>query len=244
MGCNPSRHCIEDLAFPAPDSTYRVDHSHFFFIKNVPCMMYKASSKFVILYSHGNSCDIGQMHPLLETLSKELNVNIISYDYPGYGVSVSDRCSEVGCIESIDTVFAFLLQEGFLAKNIILYGVSIGTGPSVDIASRFNNMKALLLQSPFTSAVGVQFKSLEIVSYSICPKKSNPNIFRNIEKIGDINIPIIILHGTHDTIVSISHSEHLVQKNPNIKLVKIQYADHNDIKDNVIFKHLNEIINN
>jgi esterase/lipase len=242
---NQTRGCIEHIAFPVPMPSYDINHEHFFFVKDVPCMMYKTSSKNVILYSHGNSYDIGNAHDLLQHLSKELNVNIISYDYPGYGVLYDPKLrtsSELGCIESINKVFQFLITEGFLEKNIILYGVSIGTGPTVDIASRVHNLKGVLLQSPFTSSIGIASEQMECISDSICSRKHNPNIFRNSDKIDLITAPIIILHGIQDTLIPISHSEVLVKKNPKIKLVKIENGTHNNIKYDVIFKYLNELL--
>jgi hypothetical protein len=233
---NQMRGCIEHIAFPVPRQSYDINHENFFLVKDVPCMMYKAYSKNVILYSHNNIFDIGNTHDLLQHLSKELNVNIISYDYPGYGVSYNPKLrisSELGCIEFINKVFQFLITEGFLEKNIILYGVSIGTGPTVDIASRVHNLKGVLLQSPFTSSIGIVSETIECIFDSI--------FFEILTRLIVLSLQLLF-YTEHK--IPISHSENLVKKNPKIKLVKIENVAHNNIKYDVIFKHLHELINN
>jgi hypothetical protein len=40
---------------------------------------------FVILYSHGNSCDIGVCIDVLLDLAFNLHVNVFAYEYCGFG---------------------------------------------------------------------------------------------------------------------------------------------------------------
>ncbi|CAN0838492.1 Alpha/beta hydrolase domain-containing protein 17B [Linum grandiflorum] len=44
-------------------------------------------AKFTLLYSHGNAADLGQMYELFIELRAHLRVNIMCYDYSGYGAS-------------------------------------------------------------------------------------------------------------------------------------------------------------
>ncbi|KAF2554393.1 hypothetical protein F2Q68_00037669 [Brassica cretica] len=44
-------------------------------------------ARFTLLYSHGNAADLGQMVELFIELRAHLRVNIMSYDYSGYGAS-------------------------------------------------------------------------------------------------------------------------------------------------------------
>ena len=147
----------------------------------------------------------------------------------------------LNCYESIQCVCDFLLSEGFRNENIIFYGTSIGTGPSVDFCSKIKTCKGLLLQSPYTSIVGVQHKCIET---SFETFESNPNIFRNIEKIHLINSRILILHGMQDSLINIRHSEELCAKSKNAKLIKLEHVGHNGIENlhfEDIMKCLNEL---
>lgn len=44
-------------------------------------------AKLTILYSHGNAVDLGHMLPVYRELSRLLRVNVMGYDYSGYGRS-------------------------------------------------------------------------------------------------------------------------------------------------------------
>ncbi|PFH33266.1 hydrolase [Besnoitia besnoiti] len=44
-------------------------------------------SNSVILYWHGNSCDLGQIYEELDVLSKFLNAHVLAIEFPGYGLA-------------------------------------------------------------------------------------------------------------------------------------------------------------
>lgn len=44
-------------------------------------------ARATVLYSHGNAADLGQMLDLFVDLSTHLRVNLMGYDYSGYGQS-------------------------------------------------------------------------------------------------------------------------------------------------------------
>jgi len=40
-----------------------------------------------VLYSHGNAEDLNTAYSWMRRISRELNVNVVGYDYSGYGLS-------------------------------------------------------------------------------------------------------------------------------------------------------------
>lgn len=108
------------------------------------------------MFSHGNAVDLGQMTSFFIGLGQRINCNIFSYDYSGYGQSTGkeENCkcnlppyqlfifslgkpSEKNLYADIDAAWhALRTQYGISPENIILYGQSIGTVPTVDLASR------------------------------------------------------------------------------------------------------------
>jgi hypothetical protein len=66
-------------------------------------------------------------------------------------------------------------------------GRSLGTGPTVDFASK-NNVRAVILQSPLLSAIRVVVKT-----YFTLPI----DIFASIDKIHKVKAPVLIIHGTY-----------------------------------------------
>merc|ERR1712118_96727 len=111
--------------------------------------------------------------------------------------------SELGCLRSIDAAWRFLVEEIKIPpKNIIIYGRSIGSGPSVDLVSRVD-AGGVLLQSPLESgARAVLGAFVSMIGY-------HWDIFRNYEKIGKIRAPVGIMHGTVDKVIPVQNGKNL-----------------------------------
>lgn len=45
-------------------------------------------SKFTLIYSHGNATDCGAMFIMYAMLALTLKINVVGYDYTGYGSSI------------------------------------------------------------------------------------------------------------------------------------------------------------
>ncbi|XP_040973379.1 alpha/beta hydrolase domain-containing protein 17B isoform X1 [Gossypium hirsutum] len=154
-----------------------------------------------LLYSHGNAADIGQMYELFIELSIHLRVNLMGYDdYSGYGQS-SGKPSEQNTYADIEAAYK-CLEESYGAKqeNIILYGQSVGSGPTVDLASRLPRLRAVVLHSPILSGLRVMYPVKRTYWF---------DIYKNIDKISMVKSPVLIIHGTNDDVVNCSHGKQL-----------------------------------
>ncbi|XP_069505597.1 alpha/beta hydrolase domain-containing protein 17A isoform X2 [Ambystoma mexicanum] len=128
----------------------------------IGCMYIRCvpGARFTILFSHGNAVDLGQMSSFYIGLGTRINCNIFSYDYSGYGVSTG-RASEKNIYADIDAAWqALRTRYGISPENIILYGQSIGTVPTVDLASRYE-CAAVVLHSALTSGIRVAFPDMK-----------------------------------------------------------------------------------
>lgn len=83
--------------FPFPDNRLSVLHIPHQRLKNhTVCAVHLRAedsshphAKFTILHSHGNAADMGSMMMRYALLCHTLNVNVVGYDYSGYGQSRS-----------------------------------------------------------------------------------------------------------------------------------------------------------
>ncbi|KAJ6817746.1 protein ABHD17B-like isoform X1 [Iris pallida] len=153
-----------------------------------------------LLYSHGNAADLGQLYDLFSELSAHLRVHIMGYDYSGYGQS-SGKPSELNTYADIEAAYRCLIEiYGAHPDDIILYGQSVGSGPTLDLAARLPNLRAVVLHSPILSGLRV-----------IHPVKRTYwfDIFKNIDKIPHVSCPVLIVHGTNDDVVDCSHGKRL-----------------------------------
>jgi len=106
--------------------------------------------------SHGNAVDLGQMTSFLVGLGARLRCNIMTYDYSGYGRSTG-TASENNLYADIEAAWQCLGKRfGICAEHIILYGQSIGTVPTIDLATRYE-VGAVILQSPLMSGMRLAF---------------------------------------------------------------------------------------
>mgnify|MGYP000930744208 CR=1 FL=1 len=172
----------------------------------------------VILYSHGNAEDLSYMEDYLQEFRRR-GYGVAAYDYEGYGTS-DGKPSEKSTYRDIDRVYRFLTDEaGISPERIVIYGTSVGGGPSCYLAEK-SPAAALVLEAPFTSAFAV-------VKMGWLPGDR----FRNLRRIGNIRIPVLIIHGDRDSIVPFAHGEALYEKaNEPKRFYRVDGAGHNNIR--------------
>eukprot|EP00005_Dracoamoeba_jomungandri_P000938 CAMPEP_0174254168 /NCGR_PEP_ID=MMETSP0439-20130205/3515_1 /TAXON_ID=0 /ORGANISM="Stereomyxa ramosa, Strain Chinc5" /LENGTH=111 /DNA_ID=CAMNT_0015335611 /DNA_START=106 /DNA_END=438 /DNA_ORIENTATION=- len=76
----------------------------------VPIVFHRrTNAEFTFLFSHGNAEDIGQMQDWMIYLSRQLNVNILSYDYRGYGTRIHQLPDEASTYADIEAAYNYLV---------------------------------------------------------------------------------------------------------------------------------------
>ena len=195
---------VNALAFPVPPKdlslhALRSRESELFFLKaavgRIPAIfLRRPNAVFTIIYSHGNAEDVGLSLQYLDLLSVSCECNVFAYEYPGYSIAEGVP-SESGVYQSINAAHEFLLREGILPEAIVIFGRSLGTGPSIDICSRYPRIAGCILQSPLES--GIRCVMGTVPSYLLY----GLDVFRSYEKIGRIKCPVLIMHGELDEIV-------------------------------------------
>ncbi len=232
---------IRPLAFPAPSPSYDHELPHLKFINDkdgnptIPIIwIYTDSSRTTLLFSHRNGCDLGHTYNILCILKSRLNVNIVAYDYPGYGLHKGTTTEQL-CYQTIDSVLYYMNHEGIHSGSIVLIGQSIGTGPtswlSRKMSERGHTPKSTILISPFTSAVAVMSNAAATVSYSShMVSESTADIFDSYYHLQNTRSPVQIIHGKQDGLIPYSHGVTLSTIAPNALPIKlIEGAGHNDM---------------
>jgi len=157
-------------------------------------------TNWCILFSHGNAQDLNQCRPIIKRF-KELGYSAFAYDYPGYGLS-EGVASEKNFFRAAKEVYQYLIEEkGFQENQIVLYGYSIGSGPTSELA-KTTNAAAAIIEGGFTSPFRIYTR------YGLLPG----DFFHNIRKIRRIKKPLLVLHGTKDPTVPYSHGLRLFKK--------------------------------
>ncbi len=181
-----------------------------------------APGKPTLLFSHGNAEDMGDWLPIFERWHS-MGLGIMAYDYPGYGHSKGTP-SEASSQRSIAAVSKHLSESGTPDSSIVIVGRSVGSGPSIWLASEIK-AKAIILISPFTSAFNVAFP----LPFPILPRDRFPNL----KRIQKIKTPLLIIHGENDEVIPFSHGQKLFTASPSTtkEILPIPSAGHNDLFD-------------
>ncbi|XP_016135890.1 protein ABHD17C-like [Sinocyclocheilus grahami] len=115
-----------------------------------------------------------------------------------------------------------VMRYGVTPENIILYGQSIGTVPTVDLAARYE-CAAVILHSPLMSGLRVAFPDTR--------KTYCFDAFPSIDKVSKVASPVLVIHGTEDEVIDFSHGLAIYERCPRaVEPLWVEGAGHNDIE--------------
>ncbi|KAL6974827.1 hypothetical protein U1Q18_047638 [Sarracenia purpurea var. burkii] len=126
------------------------------------------SARLTLLYSHGNAADLGQLYDLFVQLKANL------------------RPSEANTYADIEAVYECLETEyGVSQEDLILYGQSVGSGPTLHLAAKLPRLRGVVLHSAILSGLRVVFH----VKFTFCF-----DIYKNVNKIRKVKCPVLVIH--------------------------------------------------
>ena len=102
---------------------------------------------------------------------------------------------------------------GYQENQIILSGISMGTGPSTMLASQHPGVKGLMLEAPYTSMRDISKSLLRRASmflyfpFHFWPLELLGNLmahhFNSLENMKEVRCPVQIIHGEKDRLIDI-----------------------------------------
>lgn len=192
-----------------------------------------------LIYSHGNATDIGAMNFMQAVLAKGLQANVIMYDYSGYGASGGEPLED-NTYRDVKMVYEFARNHMVRDKDeskIVMYGQSVGSGPSTYLCAKKSNVGGLILHSPFMSGMRVLTPSRLLGCLDVFP---------NIDRIKNVSCPVMIIHGELDEEVPITHGKSLydaVRESCRRPPWWVPGRGHNDITDgrNNLIEYINRV---
>jgi uncharacterized protein len=158
----------------------------------------------LILYFHGNGGALADRVPRFRALTAS-GYGLLAISYRGYGGSTGSP-TQRGLMKDGEAAYLEARARGYDGDRIVLMGESLGTGVAIALAAT-REAAALVLDSPYSSAVEVA-----AAHYAIFPVNWLMfDRYRSDLAIGDVHIPILIVHGNEDAVIPISLARRLFE---------------------------------
>ncbi|MCM0589684.1 MAG: alpha/beta fold hydrolase [Gloeotrichia echinulata IR180] len=214
----------EEVWLPVTVNRGKVEHIHGWWIKA------KESHPKVLLYLHGNGLNIGANVAHASRFYK-LGFSVLLIDYRGYGRSEGSFPNEMRVYQDSVTAWNYLVKQKQISPSqIFIYGHSLGGAIAIDLAVKHPEAAGLMVESSFTSI-------REVVAYRnwfwmfpvdlILTQR-----FESIQKLPQLKMPVLFIHGTADLSLPSFMSEKLYTAAPEPKkLILVPGAGHNNVAE-------------
>ena len=189
-----------------------------------------------LVYFHGNA---GSLENRIHKLNhfKDMNINFLIIAWRGFSGN-EGKPTENNLYIDGNSAIDWLKKKGVVEKDIIIYGESLGTGIATEIAQN-KNFAGLILETPFTSMVEAAKNFYPYIPVGLLLKDK----YKNKEKIKNINIPVLVMHGEADQIVPFWMGKKIfdLANNPKYSYFT-EYDDHMMEYDSNLVSELNNFL--
>ncbi|NWB48418.1 alpha/beta hydrolase [Pseudomonas gingeri] len=198
---------VRELRIPIRDGLAGSDYLHAWWWPS------SGANAPAILYLHGTRWNLTAQVGRITQL-RDLGFSVLAIDYRGFGDSPGSLPSERSVYQDADNAWKRLVQLQPDVHKRYIYGHSLGGAVAVDLAERLAGDKAapkatgLIIESTFTDlgdAARAAIPTSLPVSWILSEK------FDSIDKINQIDIPVLIVHGTDDPYVPSRFSKALYE---------------------------------
>jgi fermentation-respiration switch protein FrsA (DUF1100 family) len=175
-----------------------------------------------VIVFNGNAGHRAYRAPLASALAHH-GMNVLLTDYRGYGGNPGTPTEE-GLATDARAARAYVLERPDIDRaRIIYFGESLGAAVALRLAVE-HPPSALILRSPFASLIlaGQYHYPMLPVRWLI------RDGFPSIDRAPQVRVPVLVIAGTHDSIVPIEHTRLLYDAIVAPKTFVEVAADHND----------------
>ena len=165
------------------------------------------------LFLHGNARNMSARLNLEKMAAlAHAGFNVLAIDYRGYGSSEGDRPYEAALYEDAGAALDELERREPDPRKRLIHGHSLGAAVAIDLALRRPEAVALLAESGFDSMLGM---STIRAAYRLLPVDLIlTERFDSIDKVTQLKLPVLYLHGTSDPLIPAVMSERLYGATP------------------------------
>ena len=179
----------------------------------------------VVLYLHGARWNLTGSVTRIDRW-KQLGFSVLAVDYRGFGKSSDIAPTEAYAYEDAEAAWDYLAKLAPTRQRFIV-GHSLGGAIGAELARRRPEASGLVLEATFTSVR----EMIEQSPWGFLPVGLLlTQEFDTLSKVGELRMPVLITHGTRDTIVPVQMGERLFEavKGPK-RFIKVDGAGHHNL---------------
>lgn len=174
-----------------------------------------------IIWFYGNMETVAALAPFISWLRPE-GISVLVVDYRGYGESEGTP-TEQGLYRDAEAAWAYLAGRPEVdSERVGIYGRSLGSALALYLATR-RPIRAVALDSPFSSA-----NEMRRLHYFLFPGFLLRHSLDNLRRARDLEVPLIVFHGTDDRIAPIRMGRAVAEAGRAREFVAIEGSGHND----------------
>lgn len=212
---------VRELTIPVPGAQLSVLH------------LQLPEPKGVVFYLHGNGGNLASWFTNAD-FYRRANFDLVMPDYRGYGKSTGRIEGAEQLQADVRAVWASV-AERYRGKRLVVLGRSLGTALAAELAAQLGAQGAppdlTVLVSPYTSMAALTAEYYPWVPGAVLryPLDTGSHLVR-------VRAPVLLLHGTQDTLIRVHHAQRLHAMVPRSQLQVVEGAGHDDIHEFPLYR--------
>lgn len=188
----------------------------------------ESKEAWLVLYFPGNSLNRYERIDDLREVAA-IGFDVLIFDYRGFGDSTGSP-NESDLSADALLIWDYAIHDlGFKERQIVIFGESLGGAVALSMWSETNphppKPAALVLNSTFASLPQTVAWHYPLFPFRFLLLDCWPSI----ERIRNVESPIIIFHGTDDEMVPVAHGRALAKGSNRARFLEIPGAIHNEV---------------
>ncbi|ABM36472.1 alpha/beta hydrolase [Polaromonas naphthalenivorans] len=150
----------------------------------------------LLLYLHGARWNVEGSAPRIRRM-QELGFSVLAVDYRGFGKSSPDLPSENMAYEDAQAAWRWLAAH-HPGQPRYIFGHSLGGAVAIELASRVHDEAGTIVEGTFTSIADV----VSTMKWGWLPLSALiTQPFESVQKVARLGSPLLVVHGTKDTMI-------------------------------------------
>lgn len=151
----------------------------------------------VLLYLHGARWNVAGSAPRIRRM-QEMGFSVLAVDYRGFGKSTAVLPSEDMAYEDARAAWDWLGRQ-YPDKPRYVFGHSLGGAIAIDLASKVQDERGVIVEGTFTSIPDVA-SSMKWGWLPVGPLITQR--FESVRKVAKVDSPLLVVHGSNDALIA------------------------------------------